>query len=128
MDTVFARDRFEPSEGFETRLARNLVGGDGPGLVSALPVRIEDRRLDGDKLRIEATLGDGRVVTVPTPVMGGEDFSFYAQRVPAVFFCLGLKPAGKDKIPTLHQPDFDFNDDALPTGIEMFCRLATASA
>jgi hypothetical protein len=27
-------------------------------------------------------------------------------------------------MPDLHQPDFDFNDDAITTGVEMFCRLA----
>jgi hippurate hydrolase len=72
------------------------------------------------------TLGAHRVHEVPSPVMGGEDFSYYAQRVPSVFFCLGLKPPGRDRYPTLHQPDFDFNDDAIPVGVEMFCRLAMA--
>jgi metal-dependent amidase/aminoacylase/carboxypeptidase family protein len=24
----------------------------------------------------------------------------------------------------LHQPAFDFNDDAIATGVELFCRLA----
>lgn len=71
-------------------------------------------------------LGKDRVTRVETPTMGGEDFSFYAQKVPSVFFCLGLKPQNKDRYPYLHQPDFDFNDDAIPLGVEAFCRLATA--
>lgn len=71
-------------------------------------------------------LGRDRVTRVETPTMGGEDFSFYAQKVPSVFFCLGLKPNGKDRYPYLHQPDFDFNDDAIPLGVEAFCRLATS--
>jgi len=74
----------------------------------------------------DAWLGKDRVTRVETPTMGGEDFSFYAQSVPAVFFCLGLKRPGQERHPTLHQPDFDFNDDAMPLGIEMFCRLALA--
>ena len=57
--------------------------------------------------------------------MGGEDFAFYGQVVPACFFALGLIPPGRDRMPDLHQPDFDFNDDAIPTGIEVFVRLAT---
>ena len=72
----------------------------------------------------QSALGPERVVRVPNPTMGGEDFSYYAQRVPAVFFCLGLKPEGRAEYPKLHQPTFDFNDDALATGVEMFCRLA----
>ena len=66
------------------------------------------------------------VKTIEHPSMGGEDFSYYGQKVPAVFFCLGLKRPGQERFPTLHQPDFDFNDDAMPLGIEMFCRLALA--
>ena len=40
------------------------------------------------------------------------------------FFVLGLIPQGKSSMPDLHQPDFNFNDDAIATGVEMFCRLA----
>jgi len=57
------------------------------------------------------------------PVMGGEDFSFYAHEIPACFFWLGLMP-NNEPLPNLHSPLFDFNDDALPVGIEAMCRLA----
>ncbi len=70
------------------------------------------------------SLGETRVLDIPQPVMGGEDFSFYSQKVPACFFVLGLIPPGKTAMPDLHQPDFDFNDDAIATGVEMFCNLA----
>jgi amidohydrolase len=70
------------------------------------------------------TFGEQRVLDLPRPVMGGEDFSFYSQVVPSCFFVLGLIPPGKQSMPDLHQPDFNFNDDAIATGIEMFCRLA----
>jgi amidohydrolase len=62
---------------------------------------------------------------VEDPTMGGEDFSYYGRIVPACFFFLGLKPEGAARYPTLHQPDFDFNDAAIPAGVEMFVRLAT---
>lgn len=70
--------------------------------------------------------GDDSSVTVDQPTMGGEDFSFYGRHVPACFFFLGLCPPGKDPhtVPQLHQPGFDFNDDALAPGVEMMCRLA----
>lgn len=71
-----------------------------------------------------AALGDERVVDVPQPFMGGEDFAFYCQKVPSCFFALGLLPPGAESMPKLHQPNFDFNDDAIATGIEVFCRLA----
>ncbi len=72
--------------------------------------------------------GPDRVDHVQNPTMGGEDFSYYGHHVPACFFLLGLKPKGAESFPTLHQPDFDFNDDALAVGIEMMVRLATGKA
>ncbi len=80
-------------------------------------------------------IGPARVIRAEHPTMGGEDFSFYGKHVPACFFFMGLNPriAGLSKasggsaegtFPSLHQPTFDFNDDAIPTGIELFCSLA----
>ena len=69
-------------------------------------------------------LGEPSVINLPSPVMGGEDFAFYCQEVPSCFFVLGLIPPGKKSVPDLHQPTFDFNDDAIAIGVEMFCRLA----
>lgn len=70
--------------------------------------------------------GHERVHVVPSPTMGGEDFSFYAERVPACFFVLGMARPGEGPYPSLHRPDFDFNDDALATGVEAMCALALA--
>ncbi len=70
-------------------------------------------------------LGKDRFIEAPVPSMGGEDFSFYGKQVPACFFLLGLCPSGQT-YPRLHTPEFDFNDDALASGIEMMCTLAAA--
>ena len=72
----------------------------------------------------ESIFDASRVLHVPYPSLGGEDFSYYGHHVPACFFILGVRPAGREKYPSLHQPEYDFNDDALETGIEMMCRLA----
>lgn len=56
-------------------------------------------------------------------VMGAEDFSFYSQKVPSAFFIIGLRPS-QERIPGLHTPGFNFNDDAIATGVEAFCRVA----
>ena len=57
--------------------------------------------------------------------MGGEDFSYYCREVPSCFFALGLLPEDKQEMAALHQPPFDFNDDAIALGVKMFCELAT---
>lgn len=63
-----------------------------------------------------------QVITEPT--LGGEDFSFYAQKVPSCFFFLGLAQDDQTPYPGLHTPSFDFNDQSIPLGVEMMCRLA----
>ncbi len=74
------------------------------------------------------TIGGDMVELVPEASMGGEDFSYYGHHVPACFFLLGLLPDGADAdaVPLLHQPGFDFNEDALPIGVRLMCALATA--
>jgi amidohydrolase len=71
-------------------------------------------------------VGERNAIHLDNPTMGGEDFSFYGRHVPSCFFFLGLRPVSAgDDYPSLHQPGFDFNDEAMPLGIEMFVRLAT---
>lgn len=77
-----------------------------------------------DYVRRVAEGADGVVPTEISPVMGAEDFAFYAQRVPASFFTLGMRPAGQDSYPTLHQPNFDFHDDIIVAGVTMHVELA----
>jgi len=74
------------------------------------------------------TLGERAVEIVPEASMGGEDFCYYGKVVPACFFLLGLLPKDRDPddVPLLHQPGFDFNDEALPIGIRMMAGLAVS--
>ncbi len=83
-----------------------------PGLASAV---LETAR---------GSLGADRAVELEFPTMGGEDFSYYGRHARACFFFLGLKAPDAREMPTLHQAEFDFNDDAMAPGIEMLCRLA----
>ena len=56
--------------------------------------------------------------------LGGEDFSFYLQKVPGCFYFMGLAKDDQTPYPGLHTPSFNFNDQSLPLGVEMMCRLA----
>jgi amidohydrolase len=70
----------------------------------------------------------GEVLEEPTlPVMGAEDFSFYGAHTKACFYWLGINPDPENKYPNLHAPEFDFNDAAIPYGVEAMCRLALTS-
>lgn len=74
------------------------------------------------------TLGGDRYLPAARPSMGGEDFSYYAEKVPANFFLLGVVPTGQTVYPPLHSDRFDFTDAAFDTGIRMFVALALASS
>ena len=63
---------------------------------------------------------------VPDPTLGGEDFAFYAAKIPACFAFIGLADDPGTRYPGLHTPTFDFNDGALGIGIEMMCSLGLA--
>lgn len=62
-------------------------------------------------------------VTEMNAVTGAEDFSFFADKVPAVFFYIGGMPAGKDPATTAahHTPDFYIDESGMKTGIKAFC-------
>jgi amidohydrolase len=73
---------------------------------------------------LSAEFGAERVLEIP-PVMGSEDFSYFAQRVPACFVFLG---AGDDAhaFPN-HHPAFDIDEGAMASGIAAHVALARAA-
>ena len=73
--------------------------------------------------KIAESKGQDAVCPMEAPVMGAEDFSYYGEKVPACFFALGLCPDGMD-MPNVHESTFDFNDHAIPLGVETMVRLA----
>ena len=69
-----------------------------------------------------AVVGRDRVDTDPVPSMGSEDFAFMLQAKPGCYVWLGTG-AGPDT-PSLHNPRYDFNDDALAIGTSYWITLA----
>jgi len=68
----------------------------------------------------EVVVGPQQVIQ-PEPTMGGEDMAFYLERSQGCFFFLGT---GYEGCASLHSPQFDIDEDVLPSGVEMFCRIA----
>ena len=62
-------------------------------------------------------------VVVVKPAMGGEDFSYYLEKVPGAFFRLGNRNEAKGTIYPYHSSLFDVDEDILPLGVEMFVRI-----
>ena len=60
-------------------------------------------------------LGEAKVITSPQ-VMGSEDFSYFAQRVPSCFYFIGSMSDERTAYPN-HHGKFDIDERALETGI-----------
>lgn len=69
-------------------------------------------------------LGSAQVQTMP-PSMGAEDFSYYLQKVPGVFWWMGCrKEDADDPGYGLHHPAFDIDERCLPIGAELMAASA----
>lgn len=71
----------------------------------------------------ERAFGHERVVWLEEPLMGAEDFAYFAQVVPSAMFFLGLEDAAD-----LHAACFDFPDPGIEFGVKMFVGLALAES
>lgn len=66
-------------------------------------------------------LGADKVNTDVEPSMASEDFSFMSQVVKGAYFWLGVD--GNNPSKPLHNAAYDFNDDAIETGIKVWVSL-----
>ncbi len=73
---------------------------------------------------LQKSAGSDNVVLKPAKT-GSEDFSFYAQKVPGLFFFLGGLPKGNDPKTAgpHHTPEFIIDDSSFKTGVIAFCNL-----
>ncbi|MEU5507001.1 M20 family metallopeptidase [Streptomyces fungicidicus] len=60
--------------------------------------------------------------------LGGEDFSWYLERVPGAMARLGVRPPGERTVRDLHQGDFDVDEHAITVGVELFTAAALLDA
>jgi amidohydrolase len=74
------------------------------------------------KALAEATFGASGVADVPK-IMGAEDFSFFAEQVPACFYTLGAN-GGPDTAWPHHHARFNIDERALATGVKMMAAIA----
>jgi amidohydrolase len=66
-------------------------------------------------------------LAIAEPIMGGEDFAYYAQKVPGCFYFLGIRNEAKGITKMCHDPRFDIDEDALTIGMAMHSSVALSS-
>ncbi len=74
---------------------------------------------------LEAAVGAESVIET-SPTMGGEDFAYFANRVPGFYFRLGVLEEGTES-GGLHTPTFRAGDGAVETGIRAMAALVLDS-
>lgn len=89
------------------------------------PVTFNDIKLTAQMApSLERAVGKQNLI-LAVPKTGAEDFSFFQQKVPGLFFFVGGMPKGQDPATSgpHHTPSFIVDDTAFTTGIKAMCNL-----
>jgi amidohydrolase len=89
------------------------------------PVTVNDPQLTQRMIpTLERVVGEGHVLSV-TPKTVAEDFSYYQQQIPGLFFFLGITPKNAEpgKVAMNHSPYFYVDESALITGVRALSHL-----
>ncbi|MDN5450386.1 MAG: amidohydrolase [Enterobacterales bacterium] len=68
---------------------------------------------------IEQQLGKETVLEMPAPMFGGEDFSFYLEKVPGCFLFIGSGNENLGAVYGVHNPKFKLDEDAMRIGLKL---------
>ncbi len=115
------------------RTAEGVASGAGATAVvsfsdNATPVVFNDPELTARMAPVLERAAGGSRATVMPPLTVGEDFAFYQEKVPGVFFFLGTNAPGADPVRAApnHSPLFTVDDSALVVGVRALSSLAVA--
>jgi amidohydrolase len=114
-----------------TRTAEDIARSAGAtvkvaiGNYNSYPVTANDPRLTQRMLPTLQRVAGDKLLEVP-PILGGEDFAFFAQEIPGLYLFLGARPPGTpaEGFPSNHSPRFDFDESALKLGVRTLAHLA----
>jgi hippurate hydrolase len=81
-----------------------------------------DEHIDFARAVAQELVGEDRVY-YREPAMGSEDFAYMLQVVPGAYVLLG-NGKGQEGGCMVHNPGYDFNDKALPTGAALWVKVA----
>jgi len=91
------------------------------------PITYNDPELTAKMLpSLKLAAGENRVKEIHA-VTGAEDFAFYQQKVPGLFFFVGAMPSDidPDKAPSHHTPDFMIDERGFLTGLKAMLDVTT---
>lgn len=88
------------------------------------PVTVNDPTLTARMAPTLLAASNGRAAVGP-PTLGAEDFSYFQQKIPGLYFFLGIVPKGQDPATAAknHSPYFFADEGALPVGVRALTQL-----
>ncbi|MFA6506847.1 MAG: M20 family metallopeptidase [Treponemataceae bacterium] len=121
----------ETRDGIETRM-RRIIDGVSAALrcetslkyTRIYPVTVNDAGMTDIMASAAAQIvGTENIVEMPI-MMGSEDFSYYGEKIPAVFAMLGIADSAKGTDNQHHSPKFAINDEVLGLGASILAGFA----
>jgi hippurate hydrolase len=98
-------------------------------IIPGFPVTVCDSRAVAlAKSTAESVFGAGGWLTIPSPIMGAEDFAYVLQKVPGAMVMLGATPEGSDHRTCcgLHSNRMTIDESVMARGVAMHCAYAEA--
>lgn len=68
-------------------------------------------------------IGEKNVTLMDEPIMAGEDFAFYQQQFPGVFYFLGTGSDQADSTYSWHHPKYNIDEESFTTGAALMASL-----
>lgn len=96
----------------------------GVTIMPIYPATVNDPEMSGFVADIAAGLVGEENVIRDMVLMGSEDMTYYLQEVPGCYLFLGAGNSDKGFTLPHHNPRFDFDEDAMALGCELFLRIA----
>jgi amidohydrolase len=113
---------FERIESIATKTAEAMGARAEVTISHGYPITYNDPELTRQMVAtLEGAAGVGKVVTIPA-ITGAEDFSFFQQQIPGLYFFLGGLPEGGTPAGH-HTPDFYIDESGLELGVRTLGHL-----
>ena len=69
-------------------------------------------------------VGEDNIIFPVSPILGGEDFGYYSQKIPACFVMVGAGNEEKGIVNMCHHPQFDIDETCMIYGMALLTNLA----
>ncbi|MBI1222870.1 MAG: amidohydrolase [Bacteroidetes bacterium] len=124
LDETWRAEALQKIEKMASGIAESMGGACEVKIEHGYPFLKNDIRLSQDaKKWAQEYLGEENVKDLDI-WMAAEDFSYYSQEMPATFYRLGVRNEAKGITASVHTPNFDIDEDALPVGAGLMAWLA----